>query len=108
MIVIYKIHVSEDFSATPGGRFIADGEFSGERFRDQLLRPALANNDCVEITLDGTRGYGSSFLEEAFGGLIRLGYFSKDEIRRKLKINAGNQSYEHYKRLIEKYIEEAR
>ena len=26
------------------------------------------------IELDGVRGYGSSFLEEAFGGLVRLGF----------------------------------
>ena len=28
----------------------------------------------VTIELDGVRGYGSSFLEEAFGGLVREGY----------------------------------
>ena len=26
------------------------------------------------IDLDGVRGFGSSFLEEAFGGLVRKGY----------------------------------
>ena len=28
----------------------------------------------ARIDFDGTRGYGSSFLEESFGGLIRNGY----------------------------------
>ena len=28
----------------------------------------------VTIELDGVRGFGSSFLEEAFGGLVRKGY----------------------------------
>lgn len=31
------------------------------------------NKTPIVIDLDGTRGYGSSFLEEGFGGLLRMG-----------------------------------
>ncbi len=60
----------KDFSKFPGPRFSELGDFSGEDFRDNHLIPALEKDD-VEVNLDGVFGYGSSFLEEAFGGLVR-------------------------------------
>lgn len=65
------INVSDDFSRYPAGRYIDDGPHSGQRFRDDFLKPILINNEKAVINLDGVRGYGSSFLEEAFGGLVR-------------------------------------
>lgn len=60
------------FSKYPGPRYIELGEFSGEDFRDSILIPEITKNDiCVDF--DGVYGYGSSFLEEAFGGLVRKG-----------------------------------
>lgn len=64
-----KINIAKDFSKFPSGRYRADGDFSGERLREEFLLPALKSNDIVEIELDGVNGYASSFLEEAFGGL---------------------------------------
>lgn len=69
-----RIDIAGQFSRHPAGRFESDGPNSGERFREQVLVPILENEDRAEIILDGTRGYGSSFLEEAFGGLVRKGY----------------------------------
>lgn len=68
-----KIDIAKDFHDAPGGRYKKDGKWSGEEFRDALLEPAFANNACttIEVILDGTFGYGISFLEEAFGGLAR-------------------------------------
>lgn len=70
-----EINIAKDYTKTPGGRFKKDGKFSGEEFRNNYLEPkyleALKNNDVLNIDLDGGYGYGSSFLEEAFGGLIR-------------------------------------
>lgn len=68
------IRIATDFSRYPAGRFISDGPFSGEKFRETLLRPVLEAGAKATIDLDGVRGYGSSFLEEAFGGLVRAGY----------------------------------
>ncbi|MCH5486764.1 STAS-like domain-containing protein [Pseudomonas syringae] len=63
------------FSQFPGPRREAIGPNSGERFRDEVLHKELRENPGVKlrVILDGTAGYGSSFLEEAFGGLVRLG-----------------------------------
>lgn len=66
-----KISIAKNFSKYPGGRYIEDGPDSGQEFREEHLAPLLKENNQVQVDLDGTRGYGSSFLEEVFGGLIR-------------------------------------
>jgi len=81
-----KISISKDFSEYPAGRYRVDGKHSGEVFRDDLLIPTLEENDIVEINFDGSMGYGSSFLEEAFGGLVRLKKFSKETLHQKLRL----------------------
>jgi len=48
-------------------------------------------------------GYGSSFLEEAFGGLVRIHNLKYSELEKRLKIK---DSREIYKRMIWKYIKE--
>lgn len=87
------ISIAKDFSPFPAGRYLADGPYPGERFRDELLMPALKAHADVTVDLDGTTGFGSSFLEEAFGGLVRKG-FSVDELKRRLHIKSERQSYE--------------
>lgn len=87
------ISIARDYSPTPAGRYASDGPFPGEVFREKLLLPALKTQDIVVVDLDGTAGYGSSFLEEAFGGLVRKGY-RFDELRRRLKIKSSRPSYE--------------
>jgi hypothetical protein len=71
------IDIGKDFSRYPAGRYQTDGPFNGELFRSTFLIPALNNNEQITVALDDTAGYGSSFLEEAFGGLVRLGYSAK-------------------------------
>ena len=67
-----SIVVARDFSRSPAGRTVDDGPNSGERFREELLWPALKNGtDDVEVDLRGALTFGSSFLDEAFGGLVR-------------------------------------
>lgn len=56
----------------PGPRYKDLGPSSGEEFREWLSRE-LAHSPELTVDLDGTEGYGSSFLEESFGGLIRIG-----------------------------------
>lgn len=63
----------KDFSKYPGPRYEALGQNSGEKFRNSYLIPALKENPDITIDFDGVFGYGSSFLEEAFGGLARNG-----------------------------------
>lgn len=98
-----NISIANDFSKYPGGRYYADGEFSGEKFRDELLIPMINKYDTIEVNLDGTMGYGSSFLEEVFGGLVRKGY-SKHDIHKKVNIVSSRKSFT---KEIEHHIEVA-
>ncbi|QQD14268.1 STAS-like domain-containing protein [Sphingobacterium sp. UDSM-2020] len=65
-----RISVAKDFSETPGARYKSDGSFSGQEFYEQILNSkfaqALAENEILIIDLDGTEGYATSFLDEAF------------------------------------------
>ena len=98
-----KFYIARDFSRYPGGRFEQDGPFSGETFRSSVLVPAMNAGETIEIYLDGVRGYGSSFLEEAFGGLVRLG-FAPDFVLSHLKLFSENPSLRIE---VEEYIRDA-
>lgn len=67
--------IAKEYTRSPGGRYIREGEYSGEHFRQELLKPwYLESKDLGEeltVDLDGGFGYSRSFLEEAFGGLVR-------------------------------------
>ena len=91
------IKIANDFSKSPGPRYKWQGRFSGQKFREDLLIPELKNlkeNEKIAVDLDGTDGYVSSFLDEAFGVLIDLNYdvekikiISREEPRYKDTIN---------------------
>lgn len=81
-----QINLASEFSEYPAGRYLSDGEDSGERFRDELLAPRLKKGESVSVVLDGAMGYGSSFLEEAFGGLVRVCGFSAKDLHLRLEI----------------------
>lgn len=74
MANIATISIARDFSPFPAGRKRGDGPFTGEKFREDVLRPKLANGGHVVIDIDGVEGLPSSFLEEVFGGLVRDGW----------------------------------
>jgi hypothetical protein len=98
-----EIDVGADFTRFPAGRYKSDGKFSGQRFRDDFLIPALCDHREVRIHLDGTMGYGSSFLEEAFGGLVREGLDKQDILRRLILISSDRSIVEE----IQEYIAKA-
>lgn len=70
----HEVDVGRDFTRFPAGRDLKDGPYCGEVFRDKFLRPCLDKRTRVRVKLDSALSYGSSFLEEAFGGLVRLKY----------------------------------
>lgn len=89
------INVAKDFTRYPAGRYLADGPFSGERFRDEFLIPALRDpNTVIVVQLDGARGLASSFLEEAFGGLVRAG-FQPTQLIKQLQLESQDISLIH-------------
>lgn len=69
------IDISKDYTKSPGGRYIREGLYSGEDFREKFLMPkyleATRSGETLTVILDGGYGYAPSFLEEAFGGLVR-------------------------------------
>jgi hypothetical protein len=101
------IDVGADFSEKPFGRYPSDGKWNGERFRKEKLQKALEEEPSeLEIHLDNIkRGweYGSSFLEESFGGLVREGI---DKVRL-LKIITIVTVDEYYAHEIKTYIKNA-
>ena len=98
------ISVAKDFTRFPSGRFRRNGETSGEAFREIYLEPPLKVGEKVSVELDGTIGYGSSFLEEAFGGLIRSLQLKPAALRNNLIIKTEDQSLIDE---VNSYIEEA-
>lgn len=101
------INIAKDFSETPGGRFITEGPFSGEDFRIRLLSPmyieAVDKGEKLTIEFDGCYGYATSFLEEAFGGLVRERR-EKGIIRNMVFISNDDVTVP---KLIEKYVANA-
>ena len=63
-----------DFAEAPGPRYAIWGNHSGEEFYVKVLNSAMAecvrDNKLLEVLLDGTAGYPSSFLDQAFGELV--------------------------------------
>ncbi len=62
-----RFSIAEDFSRCPAGRKKTDGPHSGEALREILVEKL--KDGPLTVDLSGTLGFGSSFLEEAFGGL---------------------------------------
>lgn len=101
-----EINIAKDFTVEPGARNYNDGPFSGEEFFDKLLKPkyliAKERNVKLKIILDGTEGYASSFLNEAF---IRLGSeFNPDEVWNSL-ILVSNEIPKYIKKVKESIYE---
>lgn len=102
------INIEKQFSKHPIGRYLDDSNASGQAFREQHLAPALRKSDePVTVILDGVAGFPSSFLEEAFGGLVRVEGFERDQLRKRLKLSFQDTSYETYVEEIWFYVEEA-
>lgn len=107
-----KIVVSKDFTEIPGGRYREQGNHSAEEFRDEYLYPkyltCLKNNEKLIIDLDGGYGYATTFLEEAFGGLIRKLKEEKIEYRNAPKIiEARSKDCHEYVEKIYKFMDDA-
>lgn len=79
-----EIVIVKDFSNRPYGRYPDDGDFCGQNFRQNLLAPTLRkcleNGEVLTVNLDGYNRYGRSFLDEAFGGLIREEGFTSEQL----------------------------
>lgn len=92
-----SINVAADFSKTPFGRFPSDGPYNGEKFRKEILLPAFTDSEVEDVLVDFNGialVIGSSFLEEAFGGLVRLERLDKINVLNRLIIASKTSIYE--------------
>lgn len=99
------IEIAKDFTIYPGGRKSKDGPGSGEEFRRRFLLPNIEQGRKITVVLAGVYGYPVSFLEEAFGGLVRLGH-SSAKLHDLIEIEAGDESFEPYVHTIWALIDE--
>jgi hypothetical protein len=102
------LSIASEFSKYPAGRTRRDGPYSAERFRDDILVPALKGaaekGGRVIVILDGVYGYSSSFLEETFGGLVRRRLFEPAWLRDSLLVQANDPIYASYKLDAQQYL----
>lgn len=107
-----KLDIASEFSPYPAGRYHPkDGEHTGDRFRNKFLTPqlkqALEKKELLVVLLDGVRTFGSSFLEEAFGGLVRKNIFTSKELKQCLKFEYTKKSLVMYEDAVWEYIKRA-
>ena len=105
------INVADDFSDFPVGRDRRTNKYSGDRFRDELLLPPLRDNKIVEVNFYNMFACPPSFLDEAFGGLIRKNKGDQDflKIIKENLIFKENDDvkYDGFNELARKYMEKA-
>jgi hypothetical protein len=100
-----RVNVAKQFSILPGFRYIRFGPNSGEEFRQKFLVDPLRQGKTIIVELDGVRGYGSSFLEEAFGGVVRELNLEIDDASRRLRVETKVKSWQLD---VEEYIRTAK
>ena len=102
------LNIARDFSFEPAGRYLTDGDASGEAFRENYLKPKIEllkeGEKLIIILDDGIQAYSSSFLREAFAGMVKYGYISKDSLLDKLSITYKDGSFKFYVDKIKSYI----
>jgi hypothetical protein len=69
---VIKYNFSKKYSKYPGGRFERLGPYSGEDFRDRVLKKIFESNSSIEIDATGVvTSFSPSFLDECFGSLAK-------------------------------------
>lgn len=100
-------NIAAEFSQTPGARYRTDGNDSGQEFYEDVLESlfdsCLKTGESLKIILDGTDGYATSFLDEAFGRLAET--FGVNLVKEKLSFVSEEEPY--LLEEIKEYIENA-
>jgi len=96
-----------------GPRFIRLGPYSGEEFRIKHLRSwldSLEEGEVSTVDFEGTEMYSPSFLEESFGGVIRLAKTKQEAENNRAKLNLVNfiNMKPDWKKMLEEYIKNAK
>lgn len=96
-----------EFSDFPAGRSKEKDPYSGEQYREDILLPAVKEG---EVMIDFTDVYAClpSFLEEAFGGLVRADVLPPKDVKERIKfVPTDSTKYQDYIFAINKYIDDA-
>lgn len=101
------INIARDYTPYPGGRYPADGKGNGTTFRDNFLLPVVRDGKRVDIILDGAAGYPSSFLDEAFAGLVRNYGYTPEQVLGAFHFVANQPGFSRFIPLIEEFIRQA-
>ena len=106
------LNIAKEFSPVPIGRYKDDGDKSGEVFRDKFLYPKISEaqkkNEKLEVDFTGMYGLSSSFLEEAFGGLVREYNLNPDDLLDIIVFLPKKSHFDLYIGLAKEYIKEAK
>lgn len=106
-------NIGKEFSTDPQGRYYSDEtDSSGEEFREVYLKSRIENlapGEKLKIILDdGVESYGSSFLVEGFGGMVKYGYIRSDALLEKLDFHFSDDDFKFYRDKIVEYIRAAK
>ena len=96
MMDTIEFSIAKDYTPFPGPRFTRQGEFSGERLGKILAKRLRASPSRFRVILDGTVGIGSSFLDQAFGGLVSEHGFDARDLESRIDfVSEIDPSYVH-------------
>lgn len=101
----HVVNIGHDFSRYPAGRFPTDGKYNGETFRKRFLLSAITSMEPLKIILDDAIHYGSSFLEESFGGLVRVEHLDNATVLNLIELDTEDDML---KEEIIQYIKDAK
>ena len=105
------LSIAEDFSSTPTGKLNEYSTRSGEVFRQYTLYPilceAMKNKQRLHINFVGIDGMTSSFLEEAFGGLVREHNLTPDEVLQTIEFLPQKSHFDFSIKIAKEHVQEA-
>lgn len=102
------LRVADEFYRRPLGRYRSQGTYTGEAFREDILikkLKELQSSEKIIIDFSDVTMTGSSFLEEAFGGLVRKHGYSSYQLENILVLEFPKRPY--LERKVWEYIQDA-
>jgi len=95
MVTTNSLSILQEFSEYPKLRYISLSADSAEKFYHELLNERFAEayqkGEKLEVDIDHTAGYTSSFLDEAFGNLVYD--FTLNVVQKHLVVKSLDEPY---------------
>ena len=105
------LNIAKEFSPMPIGRFRTESKKSGEAFREEILYPkvceAIKNKETLKVDFTDMLNLSAAFLEESFGGLVRIHELDRDEVLKTIEFISEDRLLVTYLELSRDFIEEA-